>query len=95
MKIISYYFQSKSEEYLTVNYPNDEKTVRATFRNKKYLGSKIDNKTHDKNPIVVYYLNEIHKLQAIFDFFENTVYKNECKPIKIMYILSSIRNSYN
>lgn len=25
MKIISYYFQSKSEEYLTVNDPNDEK----------------------------------------------------------------------
>ncbi|KAK8839370.1 hypothetical protein M9Y10_032306 [Tritrichomonas musculus] len=83
-------FTSKNDEYLTVNKPNDEVKALAAYQMKKYHGSHIENKTRDKNPIVVYYLNEIHKLDDIFNYLENTVYKNERKPFKITFNLSGI-----
>ena len=51
-------FKSSNPEYLTINEPNDEEKAKAAFEKKKYHGTQIVNKTHDKKPIVVYYLNE-------------------------------------
>ena len=89
-KTFGHDFKSKSNEYLTINEPNDEIKALAAFRNKKYHGTHIENKILKKNPIVVYYLNEIHKLEDIFNYLENTVYKNERKPFKITFNLSGV-----
>ena len=73
-KTFGHDFKSKSDEYLTINEPNDEYKALAAFRNKKYIGTHVENKILKKNPIVVYYLNETHKLEDIFNYLENTVY---------------------
>ena len=87
-------FNSKDDNNLLVNMPNDyEKAVELLnkVRNKYTKDYEIVKKSKNENdPIFVYYLNNIHKLEDAFEFLENIVYKQERKPFKLTFYVKGI-----
>ena len=86
-------FENIDTENLMVNQPHDEQKALAVLeetRRKYPNDSEIVEKIIDKDPIVAYYLNKIHKLEDIFRFLENVVYENEYKPFKLTFEIGGI-----
>ncbi|KAK8870486.1 hypothetical protein M9Y10_008369 [Tritrichomonas musculus] len=88
-------FENIDTENLMVNQPHDEQKAlavleetRRKYPNDSEIVEKIIEK--DKDPIVAYYLNKIHKLEDIFRFLENVVYENEYKPFKLTFEIGGI-----
>ena len=65
-------FENKDDEYLIVNEPHDKEKARAELlvHRKKYLNVSEMVTKNKKDPIVVYYLNDIYKLEDIFDYLK-------------------------
>ncbi|KAK8847817.1 hypothetical protein M9Y10_018849 [Tritrichomonas musculus] len=88
-------FENIDTENLMVNQPHDEQKALAVLEEtrRKYpndfeIVEKIIEK--DKDPIIGYYLNKIHKLEDIFRFLENVVYENEYIPFKLTFEIGGI-----
>ena len=85
-------FQSKDVSYLVVNIPHDYDTAeRLLIQHRKQLkDNEVVTKNQNKDPILVYYLNQFSTLEDIFNHLENVVFKSERKPFKLTFELSGI-----
>ena len=85
-------FQSKDVSYLIVNVPHDYETAeRYLIQHRSQLKNhEVITKNQNKDPIIIYYLNQFTTLDEIFNHLENVVFKSERKPFKITFELSGI-----
>ncbi|KAK8864100.1 hypothetical protein M9Y10_009399 [Tritrichomonas musculus] len=82
-------FDSKSEEYLIINYPFDLDRAIATLKTYDYKNDFVKERIDNKEPIITYYFNNIKSLNNIYESLYK-VYKEEFKPFKIHFQLSGI-----
>ena len=86
-------FKSIDEENLKVNEPYDEEKALECLENarRKYPKDyEVVEKNQKKDPMMVYYLNKIHKLEDIFEYLDNVVYKRERKPFKLTFEMGGV-----
>ncbi|KAK8871739.1 hypothetical protein M9Y10_007479, partial [Tritrichomonas musculus] len=90
-------FKSIDEENLKINEPYDELKALECLekaRSKHPKDSDVEEKNIDKDknkdPIVVYYLNKIHKLEDIFQYLDNVMFKQEIKPFKLTFEIGGV-----
>ncbi|KAK8881097.1 hypothetical protein M9Y10_003825 [Tritrichomonas musculus] len=85
-------FDSKSEEYLIINYPFDLDRAIATLKTYDYKNDFVKERIDNKEPIITYYFNNIKSLNNIYESLYK-VYKEEIKPFKIHFQLSGVFES--
>ena len=88
-------FVNKSEEYLMINEPQDKEKANIAVRQALNKYKKIDDYTErvaskGDDPIHVYHLNKITKLDDIKTFLRERVYKLSHKPFKLQFEVSGV-----